>query len=373
MLWLILLALGCGNSELAPIVAPAPAPLPQSSDADAFTLWVPAKHDARWSNARCNDGTAAGLGLSTGDDANTWVIQVLGGFFCDDKHTDCSGRERRLTTAPVAKGKPIVDGDTYPAIAQGLLSRDADQNPLFHDANLVQAQYCTSDFWLGETIERRPTTGSDDGWYFSGRPVLRADLELLATQGLDQANPATEILVIGTSAGGLGVAHNLPLFQDVWPDAIKSGRVKVLIDGAWIADRELGPTPKANAWGPLLPACEARLMAEGKDPLSCVFGRSWYPEWKAAGVPVLVQQSGLDLTQLAAYKIKGFEASHAWREQAKTSMRDVDWLFSGGFRYHVIATTPKIGAGPHGATFNDLMASFWGNEAPRRVVFRYED
>lgn len=340
-----------------------PSEVDEDEDVPVGTALIkPAELDPKWAGAVCNDGTPFGLSVRTGE-SDTWVIRVAGGYLCDDNIAPCSEREKRLTTTP----KPMDLPD------EGLFSRDPVVNPSFHAANQVELHYCSSDLWLGVQGERTETTGSPDGWFFAGRANMRAALEVLAERhGLDDASGATEVLVVGSSAGGMGVTGNLDLLQEKLGKTRERGKLKVILDGAWVPPWDLEKTPKANRWGPLLQSCERDRTEAKKDLLSCVFGPVWYPYYAKAGVPVLIQQSALDTTQLRAYKIKGKGPLGVWKENAKASFEGVDWLYSGGFRYHIVAFGPKFSAGQQEQTFREVVDAFWAGGEPQRVLFRYE-
>lgn len=334
---LLLTLLACGAD-------PDPKPV------GGLALLKPAALDGRWAHARCNDGSPFGLTLRD-QGSDTWVIKVAGGYFCDDVITPCRSREPRFTTSPKA---PSLDG-------VGLFSRDPSVNPHFASANHVELHYCSSDLWLGDGTDRRETTGDPEGWYFAGRHNLRAGLELLLRDhGLDRADG---VLIVGHSAGGMGVVGSF----DTIASLVGQDKLKVVLDGAWVPPQPLERTPRADRWGPLHPQCAAAV----EDPVTCVFGPVWYPWLRDTGVPILVQQSGIDPTQTRVYDVKRGPKLAAWRQGARDSMAEVGWLFSGGSRYHVLSFEPKFDAGD--PSFADVLGRFWTGGAPERVLFDYEE
>jgi hypothetical protein len=347
---MLTLVMACGSSDE-----------PKASPEPAVQLVQPALVDPKWQRARCNDGTPFGMAVRR-TSSDVWVIKVSGGFFCDDDKTLCSGRKPRLTTAP-SEG----------AIRQvGLFSTDPAENPDFHDANQVVAAYCSSDLWLGAQAVRQETTGAAEGWYFSGRLNLQAGLEVLSEhQGL--IDGASKILVVGDSAGGMGVVSNVPMLQRLFPKAVRSGDLKLIADGAWVPRQpDLSATPVANRWGAMHEGCVAEQTGRGLDPRNCVFGDVWYPHVRASGIPILVQQSALDSTQAQIYAFKG-AGSAAWRKKTRASLSQVEWVFSGGFGYHTVAFDTKFGAGKPGRSFQEVLGRFWRGDPPEQVFFRYPD
>ena len=66
----------------------------------------------------------------------------------------------------------------------------------------------------GTVLEPSPKTW---GLYFSGHLVLEAILDELDSKGLKKA---TEIVLSGVSAGGLGVYNNVDYLKDRYPNAL---------------------------------------------------------------------------------------------------------------------------------------------------------
>lgn len=365
----LLLACSSAPAPTAPPPPPpdaAPAPPARRAAPAAPVTVKPAERDPRWADARCNDGTPFAYVYRPGA-SRTWVVNLSGGFYCDETTAPCSARERRLTTTlrdpDGGHGAKLRD--------EGVFATSPRINPTFHDAHQVDAHYCSSDLWLGASTERRPTTGSPEGWYFSGRHNLRALTEALpALHGLD---PTTDrVLLVGTSAGGLGLAATLDLFRDAWPELVADGRLKVVLDGSWIVRMPDADVPDLDHWGPLHPACTARLEAAGRDPVACAAGPEVWPDLVATGIPVLVQISGLDTPQVRLFGVQGADAEALWRQELQASLAPVPWVWSRAQSYHTVAYHPLFAKGPQGRTFRDALDRFWRGEAPEAVWLGYE-
>ncbi|MFT4627349.1 MAG: hypothetical protein ACI8PZ_006033 [Myxococcota bacterium] len=378
-MWLLLGVLGCGSGA-EPEPEPAPTARTKSvpraktkakaKDRGAtppapFVVVKPAERDARWASARCNDGTPFSMDVRD-QGSDTWVVQLAGGFFCDDGVVPCSERKQKLTTT-----LPVSDGASRPLKVAGLFSRSDDVNPDFHGANHVRMNYCSSDLWLGDDTERTPTSGAPEGWFFAGRHNVHAGLEALVTLGLDDATD--RVLLVGYSAGGAGVVGNLDHVIETLPAMTAAGRLKVLLDGSWIPTWDATGMPDADRWGPVHRACDAAVRARGEDPVRCVFGPEWWPHVEATGVPVLVQISGLDATQLPAFGIDTDAEQEAWRANAAKTLEGLPWVFSLGRRYHVVSLSDEFHRiGPEKQQYRDLVHDFWTGGAPRRVVVGYD-
>lgn len=86
----------------------------------------------------------------------------------------------------------------------GILSPLATENPYWYNANHVFVPYCSSDSWSG----RRTKPESRDSFRFMGSLIVRQVIADLIPLGL--GNPqGTDLLMAGSSAGGLGVMLNL--------------------------------------------------------------------------------------------------------------------------------------------------------------------
>lgn len=86
----------------------------------------------------------------------------------------------------------------------GILSSISGENPYWHDANHVLVPYCSSDSWSGT----RTLSDARDGWSFMGSLIVRQVIADLIPLGLDRSQGG-ELLLAGSSAGGLGVMLNL--------------------------------------------------------------------------------------------------------------------------------------------------------------------
>lgn len=362
----------CGGWDTSACVADA---------SGGFEIVKPAERDAQqFETARCNDGTAFSFTVSLAPTASsTWMIHLQGGGYCDDATRTCATRETVLQTT-----LPFADRTFRPPEQHGILSRSASVNPTFASANLVAAQYCSSDFWTGTTTERRPTLGDPtNGWYFSGRANVAALLAVLAQRyGLDDQNPSLELMWTGDSAGAHGAHFNFDQAARALPQTLAGERIWYLADAGWMIDWddptariENATVPDREVWraalglwaGALDPTCEAA----SADPVDCWFGPGWYPHISARA-PVLVQQSTLD--SVIGVELHGLMPSPTatrWRQQVTASLAPVPWLFSGGAAYHVLTIDDATFAnvGPDGAKLNQVVDRFFAGGAPERVIF----
>lgn len=159
-----------------------------------------------------------------------------------------------------------------------------DDNPYWHDANHVLVPYCSSDSWSGTKIHPE----ARDGWSFMGSLIVRQVIADLIPLGLGRSQGG-ELLMAGSSAGGLGVMLNL----DKVKRFLRAERgIKITVrgvsDSGWFLDREpYAPDAVSTVdvvkqgwklWGGALPdACVAKHATE---PWRCYFGHRLYPTLK---------------------------------------------------------------------------------------------
>lgn len=84
------------------------------------------------------------------------------------------------------------------------MSHYPEENPYWHDANHVLVPYCSSDSWSGT----KSIPDSRDGWRFMGSLIVRQVISDLIPLGLGNTQ-GSELLLAGSSAGGVGVMLNL--------------------------------------------------------------------------------------------------------------------------------------------------------------------
>lgn len=362
-----------------------------------FSEWVkPAEREPdRWETARCNDGTPFGfaLELSPSGKNQDWIVFLKGGGFCDDTAVPCTTRSSKLVTTPEEK-----DGSVSAFQNNGIFNRSPEKNPLFFDANYAFAEYCSSDLWSGTSTVRRPTLADPNGWFFSGKLNVRAMLEIIIERyGLEDTNPQTRILFAGSSAGGVGVEANANTIAELFPQVAQSGRLKLVNDGGYIIDFNDPPyypgeaqesmyqvmLKANNFWGSTHnPLCEVAQVSLGQKPGRCFLSSIDYPFVSqplpaGLGLPYLVQYSSIDDYAIHLHGINDLNNSadaaalQQWRAVALDSLKDIQWLFSGGQKpYHaLLLNNDMIAYGPPGNTFIEVLTRFWQGGQPERVVF----
>lgn len=139
----------------------------------------------------------------------------------------------------------------FTIIGKDILSQNCDENPTFCKHGHVLLPYCSSDLWLGDenatsrqyssknTSNAEPCecwdekcfmynpTSEDLQFTFRGKSIFRSVLQTL--DDLYDLQTATEIVLVGSSAGGLGVLNLAGWVREQYP----SVRVMTVVDSAW--------------------------------------------------------------------------------------------------------------------------------------------
>lgn len=124
-----------------------------------------------------------------------------------------------------------------------LLDRDCKENPLFCHHNHVVLPYCSSDLWLGNDTrdlgpeneenffahQYEPDT-SELQFVFRGAEIFRSAIIDLLNFGLDEA---TELVLLGSSAGGIGVINHVRWLQGLFRGSAMKVDISIIIDSAW--------------------------------------------------------------------------------------------------------------------------------------------
>lgn len=164
------------------------------------------------SKAKCLDGTQAGYyaqPAGNSADKNKWVIYLNGGGECDTE----SGCQYQTTGA---LGSSKYFASEVDASSWYLASDYCANNPTFCTWNHLYDPYCTQDLHSGQV-----TTPSNDTWglYFAGHHVFTAMLDEMDNHFTNSLKDATDIILSGGSAGGIGVWMNVDYLAKRYPKA----------------------------------------------------------------------------------------------------------------------------------------------------------
>lgn len=181
-------------------------------------------------NAVCNDGTPPVYFTSLVPGATRWMLYLEGGAGCYNE-ASCADRLQNYHYL-------VSSTDMNGTLEQtGPFQRDCSLNPALCNANLAFVHYCTSDWWVGTA------QNSSAGVPFLGKYVVRAVVEEVTAMPEFQAS-ATQLLLAGLSAGGIGVLQNADYVASLLADLAPTVELKAFADSAWfMGGPSLEPSP----------------------------------------------------------------------------------------------------------------------------------
>ena len=126
---------------------------------------------------------------------------------------------------------------SYPVSVHGadILSSSLDENDLFAGFSKVLVPYCSSDGWLGSRALTNigvpfNSTPDADNFAFRGHVIFQAVInELITVYNLSNSS---ELVLVGSSAGGVGVLNHLNWVRAQLPGAL----IKAVVDSAWFIE-----------------------------------------------------------------------------------------------------------------------------------------
>jgi hypothetical protein len=166
------------------------------------------------SGASCLDGTPGGFYLRPSKtNSPNWIVHFQGGGWCLDEQ-DCLERSKTDFGSSAhwpAEGLPANDGR-----AHGALSSDPFVNPNFHDWNMVHINYCDGASYAG--FKQDPIQIQGQNLHFRGAVILNEVFKVLLELGLSKAE---NLVVSGTSAGGLAVYIHIDYIRSIIPKNVR--------------------------------------------------------------------------------------------------------------------------------------------------------
>lgn len=289
--------------------------------------------------AVCLDGTLPGYHLHRGfgSGANSWLIQLEGGGWCNDIRT-CVYRKKTRRGSSNYMEKLIE--------FTGILSNKPEANPDFFNWNRVKVRYCDGASFSGEGYNEVA------GLYFRGQRIWLAAMEDLMSNGMRNSDQA---LLSGCSAGGLASILHCDEFRELFP---ASTQVKCLADAGLfldVADVAGGRTMRAffdgvvslQGVGKNLPGyCTSRM-----DATSCFF-----PQNLVASIqtPLFLLNTAYDVWQLQASLAPSRSDPRGYWRQCKLNNANCNSSqinFLQGFRNEMLNALKGFSMGPENGLF----------------------
>uniref|UniRef100_A0A336MQJ2 CSON003232 protein n=1 Tax=Culicoides sonorensis TaxID=179676 RepID=A0A336MQJ2_CULSO len=285
----------------------------------------------------CNDGSKAGFYLRKSQGSRRWVVFFEGGWHCYSIES-CKQRWMKL--------RHLMTSDKWPATRNvgGILSPSPTENPYWYNANHVIVPYCSSDSWSGTKMKP-----DSNGHRFMGSLIVKQVIDDLIPLGLGNYQ-GTELLMAGSSAGGLGVMLNLDNVKDFLQ--VERGlnvNVRGVSDSGWFLDREPYTTGAVAAseavrqgwkhWNGALPKdCVTENVNE---PWRCYFGHRLYNTLRA---PLFVFQWLFDEAQMSADSVgapvtpQQWDYIHEMGKALRSSLDNVTAVFAPSCIGHSVLT-----------------------------------
>ncbi|XP_057500970.1 pectin acetylesterase 10-like [Actinidia eriantha] len=293
-------------------------------DANPLMVGLTLIQGAAAKGAVCLDGTLPGYHLHRGfgSGANSWLIQLEGGGWCDTVR-NCVYRKttRRGSSIFMEKVLPFT----------GILSNKAEENPDFFNWNRVKLRYCDGASFAGDSEDKAAQL------QFRGQRIWSVAMEDLMSKGMRNANQA---LLSGCSAGGLAVILHCDEFRYLFP---RTTKVKCLSDAGLFLDAVdvSGGHTLRNIFSGVVSLQGVRknlpyTCTNHLDPTSCFF-----PENLIANVktPLFILNAAYDSWQVQASLAPASADPHGnWRDCKMNNVHcsSSQIQFLQGFRNHML-------------------------------------
>lgn len=191
-------------------------------------------------HAMCIDGSKPAFYVrrNPSNKISKWHVHFEGGGWCHEL-SSCYHRSKERLGSSV-RYEQCMDLD----VIGSYFSSDRKENPLLYNFHTVYVRYCDGGSFAG--MSDQPYENKT--LYFRGKANRDATIHaLLKDHGM---NKASEVLISGCSAGGLGVYLGLDDMADIIKSANSNITVKGLVDSAFFMDhkgRKNKPVPGYDA------------------------------------------------------------------------------------------------------------------------------
>ncbi|KAJ1417801.1 Pectinacetylesterase-domain-containing protein [Ochromonadaceae sp. CCMP2298] len=155
--------------------------------------------------ARCLDGTSPAYYIrkGSGNGREKWVVFFEGGGWCMDLEQCFLRSKMRLGSS--ASYPPTATRSMF----GHYLSQSAIINPMMHDWNTVYVRYCDGASFAGDAVQ----TFNGTTLHFRGKANRDETIKsLIQSEGM---KAAAEVVIIGGSAGGLGIFLGIDAMADI--------------------------------------------------------------------------------------------------------------------------------------------------------------
>ena len=158
-----------------------------------------------YESAKCLDGSLGGYYMVRNVSSTKFIIELEGGGECASL-SQCSAKLHTNLGSSTKFAKTLSS-------LNFLNDLNESRNPYFSKYNHIFIPYCSQDLWTG--TRWRETDPFYQTFYFGGHEIFKSviqDVEM-------ELNHATEIILTGESAGGIGVWNNVDFLAAQFPKA----------------------------------------------------------------------------------------------------------------------------------------------------------
>lgn len=252
---------------------------------------------------RCMDGSPGGIYFApaaSAANASRLVVHIEGGGECRTARA-CATWAFHSGSSIMWPSQQQLPGALRSVWPGSPMDPSPSANPDFHDWAKLFVPYCSADLHSGTRTERSAALG---GWFFSGHHLLAgalAQLKRLQPSGVGGA--PSEVLVTGSSAGGIGALVHADWFAAQWPRATlkvspEAGLfyppIAAVRDSVAGRETAAADTGMLAEWQPYVHAgCAA---AHGASVALCTNAHAVLPHIR---VPLFVRENLFDIAKLA--------------------------------------------------------------------------
>lgn len=274
--------------------------------------------------AVCLDGTLPGYHLHRGygSGANSWLIQLEGGGWCNTIR-NCVYRKTTRRGSSRFMEKQLL--------FTGILSNKAEENPDFFNWNRVKLRYCDGASFTGDSENKAAQL------QFRGQRIWLSAMEDLMSKGMRYAKQA---LLSGCSAGGLASILHCDEFRGLFS---RNTKVKCLSDAGMFLDAAdvSGGRTLRNLYGGVVGLQGVqenlpRICLNHLDPTSCFFPQNLINRIQT---PLFILNAAYDSWQIQSSLAPPSADPHGyWKDcrlnHAKCSPKQIQFL--QGFRNQML-------------------------------------
>jgi len=325
---------------------------PQENHAATDGLELHSIPNAEQQQAVCMDGSPAVYYIEHHQKQTNWLIMLGGGIPCGTlEHCERTLQSKVNMTSSKARWKYIK--------GKGLLSSDQSHNPTFSNWNKVFIPQCSMDVWIGN----QKASSKTHNLAFQGGNIIHATIQTLKNLGLNQAE---NLLMVGNSAGGIGVMNHLDWIASQLPHT----KVKGLADGSWVLDTQAFPSQshihhdiiqRFSTLSPIQVDKECQQTYKN-EAWKCIMGEHIYPYIQT---PLLIRISQTDPVHLSRLGItnpttkKQMEYVQQHANQICQSLQHVKYYFSLKNTPHTVVKNQRVfSLAYQGQTFYDAISRF---------------